>query len=65
MDPDANLREQLSLARADWTVSETDSLSPLDIERLHDEHVQLCELVLAMDEWITKGGFLPARWRTK
>jgi hypothetical protein len=63
MDPNANLREQLELARADWGVSEFDKLEPFNVDRLHTEHLRLQELVLALDEWIRKGGFLPAAWQ--
>jgi hypothetical protein len=53
MDPDANLRRQLAIARAAVTVDGAD-----------DTLVELSELVLALDEWITMGGFVPARWNT-
>jgi hypothetical protein len=62
MDPNANLKEQLKLARGDWTVSDSDELSRTDIARLHDAHIRLCDLVLALDEWIVKGGQFPIRW---
>lgn len=58
MDPEANLREQLliasHLADHDYPTHE-----------LADRATRLAELVLAMDEWISHGGFLPAQWRTK
>lgn len=50
MDPNANLEEQLKLSRA---------LVWLDGGRYA---TRLAELVIALDEWIRKGGFLPARW---
>jgi hypothetical protein len=28
-----------------------------------EDGVRLAELVVALDEWIRKGGFLPYRWR--
>ena len=46
MDPDATLKEMRELA-----MSNTDE----DMDRL-------CELVLALDGWLTKGGFQPSRW---
>lgn len=57
MDPNENLREQLKLANRilatpygeDSFVSETDARD-------------LAELVIGLNEWITKGGFLPAAW---
>jgi hypothetical protein len=53
MDPDANLKEQLEIAKAiaDGTYEGSD-----DAERL-------AELVLALDEWIKSSGFLPKVWR--
>lgn len=52
MDPNANLQEQLSIAKA--------------ILADKQEHtfigVRLAELVEALDGWITRGGFLPESW---
>lgn len=57
MDPDTNLEEQLQLAR---TIAEGEGdLDDIDPLAAHE----LAELVLALDEWINKGGFLPKRWR--
>ncbi len=62
MDPDANLEEQLALARAiqeeiDSTEDgEEVAIDPTDVDRL-------TELVLSLDGWIRKGGFLPKAWR--
>lgn len=55
MDPTANLKEQLELARefVDETVRYPDQLENAE---------RLSELVLALDEWIRKGGFLPEQW---
>jgi hypothetical protein len=53
MDPDSNLREMLELARAGVEAAVIDAV---DADRL-------CELVLALDGWIVKGGFLPKRWQ--
>lgn len=63
MDPDANLTEQLELAAVDWTGKDTDELTPQELSDLHDAHIRLCDLVQALDQWRTRGGFLPARWR--
>lgn len=51
MDPDANLREQLQVA----TRLANGKGRPGDGERLAD-------LVEALDNWISGGGFLPTRW---
>lgn len=52
MDPDANLAEQLELARS---FVETGDGDPEDLERL-------AQLVIALYEWIENGGALPAAW---
>lgn len=49
MDPNANLEEMLSLARAQLEYGFADA-------------DRLAELVLAMDEWMSKGGFPPKKW---
>lgn len=57
MDPNANLEEQLKLAR--------DLLKQIDTAGRMPSAVstgRLCDLVIALDEWIRKGGFLPATW---
>jgi hypothetical protein len=51
MDPNANLEEQRRLAKR-----------LVDSPYENDQVQRLAELVLALDEWISKGGFLPARW---
>jgi hypothetical protein len=52
MDPDANLKEQLEIA-----------LRVADGTYCDDDTMRLGELVLGLDEWIRRGGFLPERWR--
>lgn len=51
MDPDVMLDEMRALAKS-------------DLSEFGDEVHRLAELTLALDEWITKGGFLPADWRS-
>lgn len=51
MDPNANLTEALSLAH---TIVEDDDES--------SDATRLAELVLALDQWIRMGGFLPGAW---
>lgn len=61
MDPDENLREQLELAkRITKFIAHDHDPSPAlpDAERL-------AELVLALDAWIHRGGFLPRQWKEK
>lgn len=54
MDPDACLKEilELSWRFEDMTASEAE---------WHGH--RLSGLIKSLDEWITKGGFLPARWQ--
>lgn len=52
MDPTANLEEQLSIVAR---MSCGDG-SEQDRDRL-------CELILALHEWMAAGGFLPRPWR--
>lgn len=49
MDPNANLAELRELASAQLNGGQTDP-------------DRMAELVEALDEWITRGGFLPADW---
>jgi len=58
MDPDSNLSEQLELAQEIVTSAEAGLSHP-------EEACRLAELVLALDEWIKKGGFLPQQWQVK
>lgn len=58
MDPNANLEEQLELATFLAESDSTDATERLDVA------VRLADLVLALDGWIRKGGFLPGKWKT-
>lgn len=51
MDPDENLREQRALVKK-WLAGHI-SLG---------EAARLAELVQALDEWMSNGGFLPKAW---
>jgi hypothetical protein len=51
MDPDTNLAEQLELAQ-----------SMIDGEADSDDCERLAELVLALHEWIQRGGAMPEAW---
>lgn len=54
MDPNANLKEILELAK--WIEDNGNYV-------VREHASRLAELVLALNEWITKGGFLPSRWQ--
>jgi hypothetical protein len=58
MDPNANLKEQRELAAkmiTDYNDSESNGIDQDDANRL-------AELVQALDEWISRQGFLPKAW---
>jgi hypothetical protein len=57
MDPTANLAEQLEIAR------EMQDLGDVDLPVSQDDAQRLAELVIALDEWVRSGGFLPAAWQ--
>jgi len=54
MDPDANLEEQLRICAR---MLEPDS-THLDV----GDAVRLAELVVALDKWLKRSGFLPLPW---
>lgn len=60
MDPNANLTEQVRLAGEilDCCDDVAESEASEGVQRL-------AELVLALDEWLKGGGFLPSRWARK
>lgn len=57
MDPDACLAEIREIA--DRFTTGDPSKAP---EEALDHAVRLAELVQALDEWITRGGFPPSSW---
>jgi hypothetical protein len=63
MDPNATLYTALNAARniikaIDATSHEED----IDANALEHDASDLAEALIALDEWITKGGFVPERW---
>lgn len=59
MDPTANLAEQLAIAQG--VIDIADRRDTNDINGR--DALRLAELVLALNEWIVKGGFLPEQWK--
>jgi len=55
MDPDACLDQMLEIANELVDLKEEDKLDDCAVTRL-------AELVLAMDGWLSKQGFLPRKW---
>ena len=56
MDPDANLQEQITLANGIIESAENET------GEIILQAIRLAELVLALDEWLTRKGFPPERW---
>lgn len=56
MDPDENLEELLDLAEN----IQTDAAQDKAIDQA--AAARMAELVLALDGWLTNGGFRPHRW---
>ena len=56
MDPEANLEEQRRLVKS--INKARDNEQDVDQDDIH----RLAELVEALDEWISRGGFLPSPW---
>ena len=59
LDPDENLREQKKIAADLLRAQERGGFSSFD------DVARLAELVLALDEWMAKGGFPPNAWKQK
>jgi len=58
MDPNANIKELLSLAASIRKDYEDEDGNGVD----QDDANRLAELIEALDGWLSKGGFLPGRW---
>lgn len=66
MDPNANLREQRELVREIqrvWNDCNADgTLTAVQAEHVADRASRLAELVAALDQWLSNGGFPPEAW---
>lgn len=66
MDPNANLKEQLEISATilkTWDDCNADgTLTSDQMEFVSDQANRIAELVEALDGWMCKGGFAPARW---
>ena len=58
MDPDTALAEIVELAAA--VLDDEDDFYP---DNLGADGTQLAEKVQALNNWLSNGGFLPARWK--
>ena len=59
MDPDANLAEQLTIARNLQQMVDDDRQESIEYR---EDAARLADLVIALNTWISGGGFLPAPW---
>jgi len=66
MDPDTNLSELLQLAERIKSVryNQDGTLAATEAAYVAELAATMSELAVDLDQWIVKGGFLPARWRT-
>lgn len=67
MDPDENLKQILRLSESIATVGDARCIEPYGVKdevlaHEEEEAEELAEYVRNLDDWITKGGFLPKRW---
>ena len=63
MDPNENLAKQRELQK--WLNEYDEPFDRDDDEEYVEKLVDLAILVEAMDEWLSKGGFLPDAWKGK
>ena len=63
MDPNANLEEQLRIAK--WFRKQEDDGNDVPRHIVEAQMSRLSELVVALDEWVSSGGFLPDKWTKK
>lgn len=65
MDPTTNLQEQLALAHdlvGLQASAEALEALPAELQEVVEWAEQLAERVIALDEWLRRGGFLPRPW---
>lgn len=62
MDPTENLKRQLLIANG---ILDNYGAAEYDYERLASDGAQLANLILALNEWINKGGHMPKQWKDK
>ncbi|MDP2652261.1 MAG: hypothetical protein Q8O94_03935 [bacterium] len=65
MDPTENLRNQLALASKIADIFGQQVMLRKDIQELENAADMLATFVLALHDWISKGGNLPEQWLNK
>jgi hypothetical protein len=63
MDPTANLKEQLELAKRILCSTPPSKAWEWSQDTIVEDADRLAELVLALDEWLCTGGAYPERWQ--
>lgn len=66
MDPNANIEELLRLAEDIRRIENEGELSEryaLAEREVIQSAERMAELILALDEWLYRGGFMPQRWQ--
>ncbi len=62
MDPNACLGKILAVARGLVELN-PEEMDLEDLESNLTDAVEMSQMIMDLDEWIKKGGFLPADWR--
>ena len=65
MDPDANLAEQRGIQERLDRSRLDDYPSDTILELQNNDLNRLAQLAAALDEWLSKGGFLPKAWKAE
>lgn len=61
MDPDETLKQLRALSKKLTTVQQADDEDFLLVDQANIAQ-EYADLFMALDEWITRGGFLPKAW---
>lgn len=66
MDPESNIREQLTIAEEILSIQDAVAvdITPAQALRMAYLAMRLAELVEALNAWLMRGGALPAAWRS-
>lgn len=62
MDPTTNLKEQLCIARS-FVDKDPDELTAHQMQLALNDFSRLCDLVIDLSGWMSRGGFPPDQWK--
>lgn len=65
MDPNANWKETVSLAHSIQEKADNYDEAQMKKYQIVDDALRLAELVIALEEWLAKGGFPPKAFEKK